>query len=126
MVNAKPTLGYPSRTDAALALEGQGMPIREIAARMGVTTGTVHALLNSGARRGTSQFKRHGARQRPDHRTVVFEVETLSALALHAERRGISTNALVRRLVECAVDADLVDAILDDHDEATAGQEEGP
>lgn len=74
----------------------------------------MHALLNSGMRRGSSYYKRHGVRPRPDHRTVVFEVETLSALALHAERRGISTNALVRRIVETVVESDLVDSVLDD------------
>ena len=36
------------------------------------------------------------------------------ARAAHAARRGLSVNALARRIVEEAVDGDLVDAVLDD------------
>lgn len=114
MPTAKPCLGYPSRTDAVLALLDAGETPRQIAGKIGVTPGTVHALANSGARRTLSTDKRNGARPRPDHRTVVFEVETLAALSLHADRRGISTNMLVRRLIDTIVDADMVDAVLDD------------
>jgi hypothetical protein len=51
-------------------------------------------------------------------RTVIFSVETLDRLAPHARRRGITINELARQLVEEALDANLVDGILDDAEEA--------
>ncbi len=110
----KPTLGYPSRTEACLALLAQGQTKRQIADRIGISATTVDALLQSASRRGTSLHQRHGARQRPDHRTVVFEIETLNGLAVHAARRAVSVNVLARRLVETIVENDLVSAVLDD------------
>lgn len=47
-------------------------------------------------------------------RTVVFPADVLDALAPHAARRNIHPNSLARRIVEQAIDSNLVDAILDD------------
>jgi len=47
-------------------------------------------------------------------RTVVLPVELLERLDPHARRRGVHRNQLVRELVETALDAGLVDAVLDD------------
>lgn len=47
-------------------------------------------------------------------RTILFPADILHRLSLHAERRRVSANELARQIVETAVDAGLVDAILDD------------
>jgi len=112
MGSAKPTLGYPSRTDAVLALRRQGLDDVEIAQRIGIRRGTVGALACSAERRSDRQ-------RRPaetNGRTVVFPIDVLDALAPHAAARDISPNELARRLVETAIDEDLVDAILDDRE----------
>jgi hypothetical protein len=45
---------------------------------------------------------------------VVFSVGIKKLLRPHAKRRDISVNELIRRIVETALDEDLVDAVLDD------------
>ena len=107
-MTAKPTLGFPSRTEALQAFRAQGVPTREIARRLGVAVKTVSALEQSAART---------RRIRPAEemgRTVVVPVDVLDALAPHAARRGLSVNALVRRIVETVADEGIVDAVLDD------------
>ena len=47
-------------------------------------------------------------------RTVTMPLEVLTRLDPHARRRGIHRNQLVREIVESALDAGLVDAVLDD------------
>jgi len=114
---AKPTLGYPSRTAAVLALQQQGMCDQVIANNIGITKSTVSALANSGQRRSLHPAKTKKRKRRPaeqNARTVVIENVVLFRLHPHAKLRGISVNELVRRLVETAVDDNLVDSILDD------------
>lgn len=49
-----------------------------------------------------------------DRRTVVLPLDLLERLDPHAARRGVHRNQLVREIVESALDAGLVDAVLDD------------
>lgn len=107
---AKPTLGYPSRTAAVVALRGEGLTPAAIAAKIGIKRETVAALEHS-ARRGrpTRPTEEQG-------RTIVFPIDLLDELRPHAERRSVHVNALVRRLIECIVDDDLVTAVLGDAD----------
>jgi transcriptional regulator len=102
----KPTLGYPSRTAAVLDLRRQGLRDTEIAARIDIPVQTV-AALGASAKRRARPAETHG-------RTVVIPTDILDRLAPHATTRGISTNELVRRLVETALDEGLIDAVLDD------------
>ena len=105
MPRAKPTLGYPSRTAAVLAMRGEGMTMAAIAERIGISVQTVSALEHSAHwRRGTSG----------QQRTVVFPVEVLDQLIRPAADRGIGANELARRIVEAVVDDGLIDAVLDD------------
>lgn len=107
-MSAKPTLGYATRTEAVQALRAQKLSTREIARRIGVEVKTVSALEQSGER---------PRRVRPTEemgRTVVVSIDVLDALRPHAERRGLSVNALVRRIVETVADEAMVDAVLDD------------
>lgn len=108
MPRRKPTLGYPTRTAACMALNDQGLTSRQIADRIGIEQSTVAALIASG--RGTNKPYDGNAR------TVVIEASALDALEPAAVRRGLSVNALVRRLIYTIIDDDMVDAILDDGD----------
>ena len=58
--------------------------------------------------------KRAGRPAEHHGRTVLFPVDILERLRPHAALRGISPNETARRLVEAALDDDLVDAVLDD------------
>lgn len=109
-MSKKPTLGYPSRTEAVLALREQGISTKEIAKRIGIATSTVVALEHSA---GCSPKRA----ERPSEklgRTIVVPIDVLDTLKPHATKRGISVNALVRRIVETVSDDDLVDGVLDD------------
>jgi hypothetical protein len=112
MAGRKPTLGYPSRTDAVLALQGDGLCDREIARRIGIEISTVAALAHSAGRRRRRPSEEYG-------RTVVFPTDVLDALKPHAAGRGISANELARRIVCTAVDEEMIDAILDDRHSGT-------
>lgn len=101
----KQTLGYPSRTDAVVALRRQGKSTHEIAERIGIQPKNVAALENSALRSKKRTF---------GNRTVVFPVEVLARLVPHANRRDVSANELARRIVEHALDDNMIDAILDD------------
>lgn len=107
------TLGYPSRTDAVIALRRQGLTTRQIAERIGVEVKTVSALEHSAlrsAKRAKRPAEEHG-------RTILFPTDILDRLAPHAARRGVHVNRLARMIVEVAVEEGMVDNILDDLEE---------
>lgn len=105
----KPTLGFPSRTAAAIALHSAGLSNREIADRMGIEQKNVYSLL---AGKGAQKRATRPAEQLG--RTVLFPNDILVRLGPAAHARGITVNELARRLVETAVDDGLIDGILDD------------
>lgn len=105
MSGHKPTLGYPSRTAAVVALRGQRLGTTEIAARIGIEPKTVIALEVSASR---SKTRAEGSR------TVLFSIDLLDRLSPHAARRGVSANTLARQIVETVLDDGIVDAVLDD------------
>lgn len=111
-MSAIPTLGYPSRTEAVLALRAQRLSTRQIAHAIGIEQKTVLALEHSAGRKTRAP--------RPAEqlgRTIVFPVDVLDALAPHAAKRGVHVNSLARLIVTTVVDEDLVDSVLDDSDE---------
>ena len=111
MPAAIPTLGYPSRTAACLALREQGLDDAAIAAKTGIEKKNVSALL-CGALKARSQrpAERNG-------RTIVFPNDILEALHPYAGQRGKTVNAIAREIVDTVVQEGLVDAVLDDGDE---------
>mgnify|MGYP001796789334 CR=1 FL=1 len=105
MGKAKPTLGYPTRAAACVALHAQGLKHGEIGQKLGIAKGTVCALIASQKGRRAEDFYQ---------RTVRVDETVLSELKPHAKKRGLRVHQLVRELVHCVVQEGLVDAILDD------------
>ena len=112
MPAAKPTLGYPTRTAAVVALRAAGLSSAAIAERIGISTATVTALEHSAGRR-----KQPSRPAKQLGRTVLFPTDVLDALRPHAARRGMHSNHLARLIVETVVDEGMVDAVLDDASE---------
>ncbi len=104
----KPTLGYPTRTDAVIALRKLNMTDVQIAEQLGIHPNTVSALIHS-----------HKRKRQADElqRTVRVDIDAIEQLRPAAEARGIQPNELIRRLVATIADEGLTDAILDDHQE---------
>lgn len=107
MPAARPILGYPSRTDAAVGLRAQGLTTAEIARRMGISPSTVSSIEHRARKRLRGQAD-------TQNRTVLFHREALDALRPFAAARDITPNELARRLVEAIVDDGLITAVLDD------------
>jgi hypothetical protein len=97
-----PCLGYPSRSAAAVALQGKGLVLSEIGRRIGVDAKTASALIASAKRTSRPQA------------AIAFDSATLNLLRTHAAFRRCQPQDLARRIVETAVKANLVNAILDD------------
>lgn len=102
---AKPTLGYPTKTAAALALSAEGLNFREIGERMGLPLSYVRALV-SGARRREADLANHGK--------LTLSRQAIAGLVVDAERRGITATRLATQLLEAICRERLVDAVLDD------------
>jgi hypothetical protein len=109
----KPTLGYPSKTEAVLALAASGLTPRQIADRIDIELKNVVSLMISA--NGTKKRAKRPSEQQG--RTVLFPIDTLYRLRAAAAARGITVNELARRIVETAVDEGLIDSILDDDEE---------
>lgn len=110
MAGPKRTLGYATRTDAVIALRGQGLGTAAIAERVGIEIKTVTALEASAAR-SRARASRPAEEQ---GRTVLFPVDVLASLRRPAEKRGLHPNQLARLIVEAVADGNLIDAVLDD------------
>lgn len=102
MRGAKPTLGYPTRKAAILALSGKGMRPCDIADKIGATRGYVASVISL-----------HG---NPTRRTLVRHAPShWENIQAAAGRRDITPSALVQRLMEIVgADPVLIDNILDD------------
>lgn len=111
MASRQPTLGYPSKTAAVLALRKQGLSTRGIAHKLFIAPSSVSALEASHARTmhrlPDTPAKDHG-------RAVLLTPDVHRLLGPHAARRNMSVSHLARLIIEIAVDEKMIDAILDD------------
>ena len=105
----KPTLGYPSQTEAVLALREQGLRTCEIADKVGVSRGHVVSLEKK-ARERMNGTRRRGYASIPP--------EFVDPLVPLAEARGMTARQLILKLLATIIDDGMVDAILDDGVEA--------
>jgi hypothetical protein len=105
-------LGYPSRTDAVLALRDLGQSDREIARRIGIEPKTVTALAISADRK--RRDRTHGRSERIAGNGIVLPLDVQQRLRSAAARRRVSVHRLAIMIVEAVADSDLVDAVLDD------------
>ena len=96
-----PTLGYPSRTAAVVALLDQGQSFAEIAAAIGIDVHTVYAL-NSSARRKKQDLR------------LKLSKAAAQGLDAAAGQRGLSAPALAKLLLERIAGHDLYRAVLAD------------
>lgn len=102
---AKPCLGYPSRTEAVLALRDQGKSNKLIAHKIGISPSTVGALISS---------RKHTRRAVLNQKTVKIDNDVLEKLRPVAAARGIEVNQLCCNLLALIADDGLTDAVLDD------------
>lgn len=115
---ATPTLGYPSKTAATIALKKQGLPLSEIAQRVGISTKNARDLLYQYSDRAGVHKARRQRTWEHMVRNVCIERDILDVLKPQADKRGIHVNELVRRLITAIADDGLVDSVLDDGGEA--------
>lgn len=100
MPNPIPTLGYPSRTEAVVALHSQGIAVKDIAAQIGINEERAQRIIRV-----------YG----PDKRTnMSIERSLLLDLEPAANRRRTSSRMLAIRIIRTVVNSGLIDAVLDD------------
>lgn len=95
-----PTAGYPSRTDAVVALLAKGLTPREVADRCGISVEAVSALECS-------------ARNRVG-KPVKLPVDVTRILQKPADLRGMTVEQLATKIVTVVARDDMVGAVLDD------------
>lgn len=105
---AIPTLGYPTRYEAAAALQAKGFTVRQIAAMTGTSMNAVEQALT---------YHRHGRRKRYSMRIYIPKA-TLEAFEAAAQKRGVKPADLARRILAIVAKEGLADAILDDRSPA--------
>lgn len=111
-----PTMGFRTRTEAALHLKSQGLGPTEIGRRLGISAGAAGALTSSVTRTRQPRSVREPRTLRTD---AQFDMSTRQKLRPFAARRGISLEALILQIVDTVAEEGLVDAILDDLEPAT-------
>lgn len=106
-----PTLGYRSKSQAAVALRANGLAFFEIAAKLDVTPEIARKLVMSGRRT-------NGAPRRPASGPVevctILGASTIAALKRAAEVRKEPIGAVAARVLTLAARDNIIDAILDD------------
>ncbi len=106
MSNVHPVLGYPSKSDAAWALQRRGLSHRQIAAEIGVNPSAVGNLI-----RHARTVRRHASSQIYTDRLTAAQRARLRA---EAQKRGQTVRQLVNALLSAVADDRLFAALLDD------------
>jgi hypothetical protein len=102
MAKPIPTLGYPTRSAAVVALDEKGRSIDEIAAAIGIKPKQVSNLL-------------YEAKSSRNMRTNILVCKSvLRALEPHAFKRKLNSRTLAERILKVVTESGLVDAVLDD------------
>lgn len=101
--NAKPTLGYPSRSAAVRALRLEGLNTKQIALRIGVTVSTVAAL-------EAYENRKKGSRRI----SAILPRDVLNGLATCAFKAGMTPDAMAEKLLTIIVRDKMLAAVLDE------------
>jgi len=109
-----PTLGYPSRKDAVLALMRKGLTNAQIAEKAGTTIGTVSTVTAQERRRTRMAMPRPGLSDGAESASAPLSALATVRLEKAAAARGIDVAELCRKILTEIADDNLVDAILDD------------
>lgn len=102
-----PTLGYPSKTAAVIALSGEGKSAREIATLLGERPGDVRRIRNQ------------ARRDQRGRRFAEITADVAEELQAHAQRRSVTINKLAQIILINVVEDGLIEAVLDDANDRT-------
>lgn len=103
----KPALGFVSRTEAIMAMRGEGLSPHQMADRLGIPVKNVAAL----------EFSAKRTDRHPElrvHQEHLVPLHIRQQLRPHAAKRGLSVDRLIGDLVAVIAENSLVDAVLDD------------
>lgn len=110
MGKKKPTLGYPSQTDAIFALWENGMSRKEIGEKLNLSQDRVgHAICM-----GRSAWKRRILERDDEFAIRILNGDITRYFETEAKKRNVMPAELARRLLETVARDKLVNAILDD------------
>jgi hypothetical protein len=110
-------LGYASKTDAVLALKGQGKAPAEIGRMLGIPTKNVSALASSALRRGVQTPKQPNGDTGAEQMIAVIKalpIDVRESLSRQARKRDTTLSRLVLDLLTTIALDGLVNAVLDD------------
>ena len=113
---AKPCLGYPSKTAAAMAMIASGTERSLVAERLGLSLSALGALVDDQGRPRRDARAQRGATPRDLVAPVTISLATLEMLRPYARRSDMTVEALVRSIVDTVALERLVDAVLDDRE----------
>lgn len=102
MARCVPTLGYPTRTAAVLALRAQGKSNQDIARAAGISTNHVAQIYSMSVRQTTLVRVSRG---------------TLERLRPLADKRRVAVEVLAQQIIETVAAENLAEAVLDDGQE---------
>jgi len=114
-VRGIPTLGFETRTEAVVALRGEGKSREEVARELKTTANNVKNLEAYAAK--TPAVLKARRKQQQDRRRITISDPTVDTLERHALARSITFQELARRLLDAIARDGLVDNVLDDGDE---------
>jgi DNA-binding NarL/FixJ family response regulator len=96
---SKETLGYPTRTEAVIALAAQGLDNRAIGARIGISPSTVAALAASAARaKGRTGPRDGSARTMPQRGKYGMPTAQLETMVMDLYEEGLNRDQIAQQL----------------------------
>lgn len=117
-----PSLGFPSRSKAILALRMRGLTTSEIAEQVGVPQKTVTAFEANACQRARPARMAPIGAIRMSRISDHFDPSVIDLLRPAAEKRHISVDSLIRKLAVTVAREAIVDAVLDDDETSQPAQ----
>ena len=112
---AKPTLGFDSVKAAVVHLHGQGMGVDVIVHSTGSTSASVRTLL---CKNGLRPHRQSTAARADQRFFIEIQRDLVQLLRPHAARRGLTVAALAALIIDTVAVEEIVDATLDDREDA--------